>query len=333
MATSGTFGTANGQLHAIDPDTGDTIDSYALQKDAAYGHVVVSADGHYNYDLNIHSEQGLDALQHHLSGSGDTWATSFTDSFMFTATDNHRLTSAAGTASLAFDVTVKEEDGGHHVDITTGGETSHLLFGSNSADYLDASSETQNHILYGGGGDDILHGGSGDDILYGGTGHNELYGGAGNDHLYGGDDNDFLDGGAGNNVLYGGAGNNVLVFHQGDTIDGGTATGLNVLINHSTENLDSLLADPSQVKNVSVSIQDGAQTGDGTDSLTDMNALINAGIKMGTDSISLDSSQWTKGDDGKTFTNTSHDLVITTTADIQVTDHAADKQEFILKNS
>lgn len=351
VATSGTFGTANGQLHAIDPDTGDTIDSYALQKDAAYGHVVVSADGHYNYDLNIHSEQELDALQHHLSGSGDTWATSFTDAFMFTATDNHRITSAAGTASLAFDVTVKEEDGGHHVDITTGGETSHLLFGSNSADYLDASSETQNHILYGGGGDDILHGGSGDDILYGGTGHNELYGeggndtlyagndgdhlygGAGNDHLYGGDDNDFLDGGAGNNVLYGGAGNNVLVFHQGDTIDGGTATGLNVLINHSTENLDSLLADPSQVKNVSVSIQDGAQTGDGTDSLTDMNALINAGIKMGTDSISLDSSQWTKGDDGKTFTNTSHDLVITTTADIQVTDHAADKQEFILKNS
>ncbi|WP_291445303.1 VCBS domain-containing protein [Desulfovibrio sp.] len=360
VATSGTFGTANGQLHAIDPDTGDTIDSYALQKDAAYGHVVVSDDGHYNYDLNIHSEQELDALQHHLSGSGDTWATSFTDSFMFTATDNHKLTSAPGTASLAFDVTVKEEDGGHHVDITTGGETSHLLFGSNSADYLDASSETQNHILYGGGGDDILQGGSGDDILYGGTGHNELYGeggndtlyagndgdhlyggagndhlygGAGNDHLYGGDGNDFLDGGAGNNVLYGGAGNNVLVFHQGDTIDGGTATGLNVLINHSTENLDSLLADPSQVKNVSVSIQDGAQTGDGTDSLTDMNALINAGIKMGTDSISLDSSQWTKGDDGKTFTNTSHDLVITTTADIQVTDHAADKQEFILKNS
>ena len=93
------------------------------------------------------------------------------------------------------------------------------------------------------------------------------------------------------------------------------------------------MADPSQVKNVSVSIQDGAQTGDGTDSLTDMNVLINAGIKMGTDAISLDSSQWTKGDDGKTFTNTSHDLVITTTADIQVTDHAADKQEFILKNS
>ncbi|MGV7006083.1 VCBS domain-containing protein [Desulfovibrio sp. QI0442] len=347
VATSETFGTANGQLHATDPDTGDHIASYALQTEAAYGHVTVTADGQYTYDPNIHSEQGLDALQLHLNGSGE-WATSFTDSFLFTATDSHGLISAAGKASLAFDVTGK--DGGHHVDITTGGETSHLLFGSNSADYLDASSETQNHILYGGGGDDRLYGGSGDDILYGGAGHNQLYGGDGNDtlyagndgdhlyggdgndHLYGGASNDFLDGGAGNNILNGGAGNNVLVFHTGDTIDGGSTTGLNVFINHSSDTLDSLLADSNQVKNVSVFIQDGAKDGDGTANLTDMNALINAGIKMGTDnSISLDSTQWEKTGE-HTFSNVTQDLTITTVNNVTA-DMTAEKNEFILKNS
>ena len=281
VATSETFATANGQLHAIDPDTGDTIASYALQQDAAYGHVVVSADGHYNYDLNIHSEQGLDTLQHHLSGSGDTWATSFTDSFMFTATDNHYLTSAAGTASLAFDVTVKEEDGGgHHVDITIGNETSHLLFGSNSADYLDASSETQNHILYGGGGDDIL---------YGGAGNDHLYGGAGNDHLYGGLGNDFLDGGAntfdadgGGNHLYGGDGNDVLVFHKGDTIDGGDGTDLLVVKGGSVDALfDSDGKLDSNITNTEILIS-GKENG-AVESLTDVGKLSDIGMTVDSD--------------------------------------------------
>ena len=305
VATSETFGTANGQLHATDPDTGDHIASYALQTDAAYGHVTVTADGQYTYDPNIHSEQGLDALQLHLSGSGDTWASSFTDSFMFTATDNHALTSAAGKASLAFDVT--EKDGGHHVDITTGGETSHLLFGSNSADNLDARGETQNHILYGGGGDDTLYGGAGDDILYGGAGRNELYGGdgndtlyagnagdhlyggAGNDHLYGGADSDFLDGGAntfatdgGGNHLYGGAGNDVLVFHQGDTIDGGSGTDVLLVKGGSVDALfDSDGKLNSNITNSEILIS-GKENGT-VESLTDVGKLSDIGMTVGSD--------------------------------------------------
>ena len=92
------------------------------------------------------------------------------------------------------------------------------------------------------------------------------------------------------------------------------------------------MADSNQVKNVSVFIQDGAKDGDGTANLTDMNALINAGIKMGTDnSISLDSTQWEKTGE-HTFSNATQDLTITTVNNVTA-DMTAEKNEFILKNS
>lgn len=276
-----------------------------------FGSLHVDANGSYSYAF--HTDEATIAK---LSTSSD-----FTDTFSFTVSDSAKNGSAVD-GELTFHIDANNWDG----------QGGHLLFGDVGDNTLYGSGGDD--ILYGGGGDDKLYGGDGNDILYGGADNDHLYGGAGNDHLYGGEGNDFLDGGAGNNVLNGGAGNNALVFHEGDVIDGGSTTGLNVLINHSSDSLDSLLDNPNQaVKNVSISIQDGAGDGDGTANLTDMNALINAGIKMGTDnSISLDSTQWAKTDD-HTFSNAAHDLTITTVSSVTATDMTAEKNEFILKNS
>ncbi len=99
--------------------------------------------------------------------------------------------------------------------------------------------------LKGGDGRDDLKGGSGDDHLHGGRGSDHLHGGGGHDDLDGGTDDDTLDGGLGDDDLAGGAGN--------DSLDGGAGR-------------DTAHFDDSS-KAVTVDLAKGRATGDGTDTL------------------------------------------------------------------
>lgn len=90
-----------------------------------------------------------------------------------------------------------------------------------------------------------LHGGDGRDDLTGGSGGDHIHGGRGADHLHGGGGDDSLDGGLGDDDLAGGAGN--------DSLDGGVG-------------IDTAHFDDS-AKAVSVDLTTGRATGDGTDTL------------------------------------------------------------------
>lgn len=268
VAKDGHYTTLTDTLVATDVDQDDKL-LFSLSSDAQYGHVTVGSDGTYHYDL--HAEQGLANLEQHLSEGG--WkATDLSDSFMFTATDNHEESGRA-TASLNLKVDITDLGSGlHSVDIHNGNETSHLLFG--------------------GAGNDTLSGGAGDDILYGGDGNDYLFGGDGNDHLYGGAGNDFLDGGAGNNHLYGGDGNDVLVFHDGDVIDGGAGTDILLVGKAYTGTVDELFAN-DKITNVEVVI-----TGDDVGSLADMQALVDKGITFNANNqVVLDQAKGWHADD------------------------------------
>ena len=99
--------------------------------------------------------------------------------------------------------------------------------------------------LHGGRGRDDLKGGSGDDHIHGGRGSDHLHGGGGRDDLDGGTGDDSLDGGLGDDDLAGGAGN--------DNLDGGVGT--------DTAHFDD------SAKAVTVDLATGRATGDGTDTL------------------------------------------------------------------
>ncbi|MBV1889115.1 MAG: type I secretion C-terminal target domain-containing protein, partial [Proteobacteria bacterium] len=132
-------------------------------------------------------------------------------------------------------------------------------------DYFSGfTSNIQNDIIYGHGGNDgitVINGG--DDIVYGGAGNDaitqtqlftpvtvgsvkfygeegddtlsilgslsgELYGGSGNDTLFSSVNSDYLDGGTGNDLIYAGAGNDEIHGGDGDDtilqLDGGSKT-------------------------------------------------------------------------------------------------------------
>lgn len=105
--------------------------------------------------------------------------------------------------------------------------------------------------------DDVMIGASGSDGFYGAGGNDSLSGNAGNDSLRGGDGDDTIDGGTGDDALYGGAGN--------DTIDGGEG---NDWVSY---------ADSSVGVNVSLAVSGPQETGDGTDTLADIENLGGSG--------------------------------------------------------
>jgi len=109
------------------------------------------------------------------------------DTFAYTVTDQHGLTSTATVS-----VTV------------TGIADGVTLEGGNGKDDLTGT-----------GGEDLLSGGNGKDELFGAGGHDLLLGGNGQDSLDGGDGNDALAGGHGGDWLTGGAGADLFVLGEG----------------------------------------------------------------------------------------------------------------------
>lgn len=316
-------------LSATDVDLGDhlafSVNGHELnavpqgttEVHGAFGTLTFTADethkdmfsyGDYKLDSSYDSISKLAAL--HEAGSD------LKDTFGYTVSDGH-ATNGQASGTISVDINTDNWDG----------QGGHLLFAqeNSSTHVYEAAGGAGSDILIGGSHDDILYGGAGDDILYGGAGHNELYGGdgndtlyagnagdhlygdAGNDHLYGGTGNDFLDGGAntfatdgGGNHLYGGAGNDVLVFHQGDTIDGGSGTDMLLVKGGS---VDALFTGAEHAKGV-----DGitgvevmvSTSGDALNNLTDMAEIASkTGVSISTGSdgstaVSFDASHsWT----------------------------------------
>src|SRR6266540_4250387 len=123
------------------------------------------------------------------------------------------------------------------------------VVGSSGNDKLTGDAK-RNVLVGGGGGSDVLDGAGGPDVLVSG-GPSTLLGGPGADRLDGGGANDQLDGGIGDDLLSGGGGD--------DAIDGGA--GLEDTLNY-------LFA-----AGVHVDLLQGTATGEGTDKLSNIEAV------------------------------------------------------------
>ena len=135
--------------------------------------------------------------------------------------------------------------GGGGDDVIIGGSADDALSGEDGDDTID-----------GGLGDDIIRGHRGEDLLIGDEGEDYLDGGLNDDELYGGDGEDLLKGGAGNDKLYGGNDYDVAEF---------------------SGKLDEY--DVRVLGNGSIEVKDRVENRDGTDILTDVEALNFQNIK------------------------------------------------------
>jgi len=165
-------------------------------------------------------------------------------------------------------------------DTLTGNGDKNRLWGNAGADLIDggASSDelsggTGNDTVKGGAGSDYIEGGKGADTLSGGTEDDflvgdkdadSLAGDAGNDGLAGGDGDDKLSGGSGDDALYGDAyfkpgGQAVAVTPGDDRLDGGAGR-------------DTVGYAASKTA-VDASLDRGRATGEGNDTLVDIEAL------------------------------------------------------------
>jgi hypothetical protein len=143
------------------------------------------------------------------------------DTFTYTVTDEHGLTSTATVS-----VTVTGIADGVHRD------------GGNG-----------NDVLLGGGGEDRLLGGNGVDRLYGESGHDRLEGGNGDDALFGGTGGDVLIGGKGDDLLTGGSGGDLFVL--------GKSGGSDIVLDFDSAVDRLVLVDGIGVKSVSAGDLDG----------------------------------------------------------------------------
>lgn len=151
----------------------------------AYGTLTLAADGSYSY---VADADVLDILATGTAGIVDTFA--------YTISDGHGLTSSA---TLTVNVAIVDD-----AVTTSGGNGGGTLTGTAGDDHIS-----------GGNGSDVASGGDGADRLYGGNGVDTLNGGAGFDYLDGGNGRDKLDGGSGQDVLRGGTANDTLTGGSG----------------------------------------------------------------------------------------------------------------------
>ncbi|MBU0639840.1 MAG: hypothetical protein KKB50_13310, partial [Planctomycetes bacterium] len=114
------------------------------------------------------------------------------------------------------------------VEQARGSQYDDTLVGDDNANYL--SGDSGDDTISGGAGNDSVYGGAGADVIDGGTGNDSVKGDAGDDTLSGGEGDDTLYGGTGDDVIDGGAGNDYASFYySGSGVDvnlvDGTATG------------------------------------------------------------------------------------------------------------
>jgi len=95
--------------------------------------------------------------------------------------------------------------------------------GTNNADTLDFSAETESLRIYGYGGDDVITGGSNGDLLRGGDGNDTMNGGAGSDLIIAGNGQDVVDAGADDDTI-------LLVGDESVSIDGGEGNDTLLLV-------------------------------------------------------------------------------------------------------
>ncbi|MDY0883454.1 hypothetical protein ACFPL7_10885 [Dongia soli] len=120
-------------------------------------------------------------------------------------------------------------------------------------------------IFRGGEGNDIVNGGKLDDQVVGDNGDDTLRGGEGNDHLDGAGWQDRLEGGDGNDTLLGGGSGDTLIGGLGDDhMDGGSS-------------VDKV--DYSAAAAVTVDLLAGTATGDGNDTLIDIETVLGSAFK------------------------------------------------------
>ena len=187
-----------------DPDAGASLSIASVDTSATLGSVIFDAATQtLRY---VADDDSFDLL---LPGQ------TAVDSFTYTVTDQHGLTSTATvevTVTGVADGIIVHAGNGHDTVNGTGGED--LLFGGNGNDKLFGLAG--HDLLTGGNGNDLLDGGDGNDLLYGGNGTDTLIGGAGDDWLAGGNGNDTHTGGAGaDHFVFGlGGGNDVVTDYE-----------------------------------------------------------------------------------------------------------------------
>ena len=158
----------------------------------------------------------------------------------------------AGAAALCFGqaATIEGDAGDNTLNGTAGKD---VIFGGAGIDTINGLEGDD--VICGGLGNDVIFGRAGNDILFGGdgpAGNNDgidrLWGGPGDDSLYGGDAGDQLKGEADSDVLYGNLGDDIL--------DGGLGAD-NVFYQYA-------------LQGVVVDLAAGTATGDGSDTLVDL---------------------------------------------------------------
>lgn len=168
--------------------------------------------------------------------------------------------SAVATSTTALSLTLSNTTltGGFGSDAVSNFEEASLT-GAAGADVLKTSAFSGQATLIGNGGVDQLTGGGGNDSLDGGVGNDVLVGGAGNDVLSGGVGSDKLTGGSGNDQLLGGT--------ESDTVFGSGAT--------------------------TYELTDSTLTGDGTDTLSGIEAASLTLLATETAAGRIDASRFT----------------------------------------
>jgi ABC-type transport system substrate-binding protein len=200
------------------------------------------------------SGEGNDTLDgvEALFGSdyGDTLVGDAGDNALIGNAGSDEIDGAGGNDYLDAGAGDDTMDGGAGFDSASffsapGPVTASLATGTATGDGTDTFSDVEQvqggsfaDTLYGGPGDGWLFGNAGDDTIVGGSGNEFLFGNGGNDVINGGDGDDFLAPGAGNDTLNGGAG-----FDKAAYWDAGGPITVSLVTNTSTGDGTDSLAD------------------------------------------------------------------------------------------
>ena len=249
----------NAALPSASDADGDSV-SYRLASDAAHGHVVVAANGQFNYTPAA-NYNGADSFSF---GIDDGWggSNSYTVSVNVAPVNDppSGLVTISGVARLEQPLSVSQNladaDGlgvlsyawlRNGAAISGANATSYTLAQADigaaigvRVSYVDGQGTAEAvssaataavlgfNVMAGTAGSDVLVGTANPDAISGLAGNDTISGGAGGDSLLGGDGNDVLVGGAGNDTLSGGAGNDIADYR------GGAAASVNLLLGTAT---------------------------------------------------------------------------------------------------